>query len=416
MTSELLDQRRSRDDLRHRRPLALIATLGGAAAAASTLVVCLAAGILGWFLTDAGSHGEPRDALQVGALGWLMGHGSGITVEGTPVSVVPLGLTLVVAWTLWRIGIRVGDSVSGHGPDADAIADGERDLTVPVAASLLAAGYAVVLTVTHTLAATPATSPSLGRSLLWSILLCLVVGGAGIAVGSGRAAIWAAFVPVALREAAVTCRRILLGWFLVAGLVLVAALVVDLDTAVNVMSQLHTDAGDATVFTLLSLSVVPNAIVFSGAYLLGPGFTVGVGTLVSPSAVALGPLPMFPLLAALPDDGTPPAWTAYLMALPLLVAFAATMRSQRLAPTARWDEGIIRGLAGGVLAGLLFGLLAAVAGGAVGPGRMTDVGPLVLDTTVYAVTAFGLGGLLGGVLATWLQRRRATQADRAENP
>jgi len=413
MTSELLDQRRSRDDLRHRRPLALIATLGGAAAAASTLVVCLAAGIAGWFLTDAGSHGEPRDALQVGALGWLMGHGSGITVQGTPVGVVPLGLTLVVAWTIWRIGIRVGDFVSGHGPDADAIADGERDLTVPVAASLLAAGYAVVLTVTHTLAATPATSPSLGRSLLWSILLCLVVGGAGIAVGSGRAAIWAAFVPVALREAAVTCRRILLGWFLVAGLVLVAALVVDLDTAVNVMSQLHTDAGDATVFTLLSLTVVPNAIVFSGAYLLGPGFTVGVGTLVSPSAVTLGPLPMFPLLAALPDDGTPPAWTAYLMALPLLVAFAATMRSQRLAPTARWDEGIIRGLAGGVLAGLLFGLLAAVAGGAVGPGRMTDVGPQVLDTTVYAVTAFGLGGLLGGVLATWLQRRRATQADTA---
>lgn len=416
MTSELLDQRRSRDDLRHRRPLALIATLGGAAAAASTLVVCLAAGIAGWFLTDAGSHGEPRDALQVGALGWLMGHGSGVTVEGTPVGVVPLGLTLVVAWTIWRIGIRVGDSVSGHGPDADAIADGERDLTVPVAASLLAAGYAVVLTVTHTLAATPATSPSLGRSLLWSVLLCVVVGGAGIAVGSGRAAIWAAFVPVALREAAATCRRILLGWFLVAGLVLVAALVVDLDTAVNVMSQLHTDAGDATVFTLLSLTVVPNAIVFSGAYLLGPGFTVGVGTLVSPSAVALGPLPMFPLLAALPDDGTPPAWTAYLMALPLLVAFAATMRSQRLAPTARWDEGIIRGLAGGVLAGLLFGILAAVAGGAVGPGRMTDVGPLVLDTTVYAVTAFGLGGLLGGVLATGLQRRRVGRAEKPENP
>lgn len=413
MTSELLDQRRSRDDLRHRRPLALIATLGGATAAASTLVVCLAAGIAGWFLTDAGSHGEPRDALQVGALGWLMGHGSGITVAGTPVGVVPLGLTLVVAWTIWRIGIRVGDSVSGHGPDADAIADGERDLTVPVAASLLAAGYAVVVTVTHTLAATPETSPSLGRPLLWSVLLCLVVGGAGIAVGSGRAAIWAAFVPIALREAAATCRRILLGWFLVAGLVLVAALIVDLDTAVNVMSQLHTDAGDATVFTLLSLTVVPNAIVFSGAYLLGPGFTVGVGTLVSPSAVALGPLPMFPLLAALPDDGTPPAWTAYLMALPLLVAFAATMRSQRLAPTARWDEGIIRGLAGGVLAGLLFGLLAAVAGGAVGPGRMTDVGPLVLDTTVYAVTAFGLGGLLGGVLATGLQRRRATQSEKA---
>ncbi|WP_244929804.1 DUF6350 family protein [Nocardioides sp. W7] len=413
MTSVLPDLTRSRDDLRHRRPLALLATLGGVIAAASTLVVCLAVGVAGWFLTDAGAHGEPRDALQVGALGWLMGHGSGITVQGTPVSVVPLGLTLVVAWTIWRLGIRVGDSVSGHGPDADAIADGERDLTVPVAASLFAAGYAVVVAVTHTLAATPATSPSLARPIVWSVLLCLVVGGAAVAVGSGRAAIWAAFVPIALREAAATCRRILLGWFLVAGLVLVAALVVDLDTAVNVMSQLHTDAGDATVFTLLSLTVLPNAVAFSGAYLLGPGFAVGVGTLVSPAAVALGPLPMFPLLAALPDDGTPPVWTAYLMVLPPLVALAATMRSQRQAPTSRWDEGIIRGLAGGVLAGLLFGLFAAMAGGAVGPGRMADVGPLVLDTTVYAVTAFGLGGLLGGVLATALQRRRARQA---ENP
>lgn len=411
MTSELLDATRTWDDLRHRRPLVLLATLGGTAAALATLVVCLGAGVAGWFLTDAGAHGEPRDALRVGALGWLLGHGSGITVQGAVLTAVPLGVTLVVAWTIWRLGLRVGDSVSGHGPDADAIADGERDWTVPLAASLFAAGYAVVVAVTHTLAATAPTSPSLGRSILVSVLLCLLVGGAAISVGSGRAAIWASFLPFALREAAATCRRILLGWLLVAGLVLLAALVVDLDTAVNVMSQLHTDAGDATVFTLLSLLVLPNAIVCSGAYLLGPGFTVGVATVVSPSAVVLGPLPMFPMLAALPNDGTPPAWTAYLMVLPPLVALLATMRSQRLAPTDRWDEGIIRGLAGGVLAGLVFGLFAAVAGGAVGPGRMADVGPLVLDTTVYAVTAFGVGGLLGGVLATALQRRRSRRAE-----
>jgi len=407
MTSVLPDVSRTRADLRHRRPLVLLATLGGVAAAASTLVVCLGAGVAGWFLTDAGAHGEPRDALRVGALGWLMGHGSGVSIEGTPVSVVPLALTLVAAWTIWRLGIRVGDSVSGHGPDADAIADGERDWTVPLATALFAAGYAVVLAVTHTLAATADTAPGLARPVLWTLVLCGVVGGSAIAVGSGRAAIWAAFLPLALREAAATCRRILLGWLAVSGLALVAALLVDLDTAVNVMSQLHTDAGDATVFTLLSATLLPNATVFSGAYLLGPGFTVGVGTLVSSSGVVLGPLPMFPLLAALPDAGTPPAWTSYLMAVPPLVALLATLRSQRLAPTTKWDEGLIRGLAGGVLAGLLFGLLAAVAGGAVGPGRMADVGPLVLDTTVYAVSAFGLGGLLGGLLATATQRRRS---------
>lgn len=411
MTSVLPDGRtaasRTREDLRHRKPLVPLALLGGAMAAASTLVVCLGAGVAGWFLTDAGAHGEPSDAMRVGALGWLMGHGSGVTVQGTPITVVPLGITLVLAWTIWRLGLRVGSSVSGHGPDADAIADGVRDWTVLTATALFTAGYAVVLAVTHALAASDATAPSLGRALLWTLLLTGVVGGPAIAVGSGRAAIWAAFVPETLRAAATTCRRILVTWLVVSAVVLLGALVVDLGTAVNVMSQLHTDGTDATVFTAITALVVPNATVFSGAYLLGPGFTVGVGTLVSPSAVVLGPLPMFPLLAALPDAGRVPVWTSFLIALPPLVAVVATMRAQRFAPTTRWDEAVIRGLAGGVLAGLLFGVLAGVAGGAVGPGRMTEVGPLVLDATVYAVSAFGIGGLLGSLVATAAQRRRA---------
>src|SRR4051812_45800915 len=103
-------------DLRHRRPLVVVATLGGVTAAVATLVVCLALGVVGWFLTDAGAHGAPRDALRAGALAWLMAHGSGVHVQGAAVTLVPLGLTLVVAWALWRVGNRVGDSISGTGP------------------------------------------------------------------------------------------------------------------------------------------------------------------------------------------------------------------------------------------------------------------------------------------------------------
>ena len=50
--------------------------------------------------------------------------------------------------------------------------------------------------------------------------------------------------------------------------------------------------------------------------------------------------------------------------------------------------------------GSLLGLLAALAGGAVGPGRMRDVGPLAFDVLVHAITAFGIGGLLGGLAMT----------------
>ena len=58
-----------------------------------------------------------------------------------------------------------------------------------------------------------------------------------------------------------------------------------------------------------------------------------------------------------------------------------------------------------MLAGVVFGLLALLAGGAVGPGRMTDVGPLAFSVLVHAITAFGIGGLLGGLAMTWWQRR-----------
>lgn len=400
-----------RADHGHRRPLLLVAALGGVAAAASTLLLCLAVGVVGWFLTDAGAHGTPRDGLRVGALGWLLAHGSGIVIDGVAVSAVPLGLTALAAWTIWRVGHRVGESVSGHGPDADRIADGERDWTVPLASAVLALGYVAVAVVTALLAATPSASPGVGRVLGWSLLLCLAAGVPAIAVGSGRAAIWAAFLPASLRAAALTCRTVLKAFALVSAVTLLAALALDLGTAANVMSQLPTDAGDAALITLLSTAVVPNAVVFAGSYLLGPGFTVGIGTLVSPTAVTIGPLPMFPLLAALPDNGPTSAWTPYLLGVPLLVAAVAAARAQRRLPVLRWEESALRGCAGGVLAGMVVGVLAGLAGGAVGPGRMRDVGPLVSEVLVHAITAFGIGGLLGALAMTWWQRRAAGRDD-----
>ncbi len=404
---------RAGGDARHRRPLVLLATLGGAVAAGATLLVCLAVGVVGWFLTDAGAHGTPRDGLRVGALGWLVAHGSGVHVDGVALTAVPLGLTLICAWAVWRIGHRVGDSISGHGPDADRIADGERDWTVPVATALFAAGYLVVGLVTASLAATRDTAPSSGRVVLASLLLTLVVGGTAIAIGSGRAAIWTAFLPASVRATAATSRSIVLHFLTVSGLVLAAALVADFGTAVNVMSRLHADGGVVALVVALSLTLVPNATLFSGSYLLGPGFAVGAHTLVSPTVAVIGPLPVFPLLAALPDNGDAPAWTVYLMALPPLAAAVATARAQRRLPTLRWDEGALRGCAGGVVAGLVLGVLAALAGGAVGPGRMRVVGPESFDVLVHALTAFGIGGLIGGVAMTWWQRRaaRRTTAD-----
>jgi hypothetical protein len=172
---------------------------------------------------------------------------------------------------------------------------------------------------------------------------------------------------------------------------------------------MHAGGGNFVVLLAVVLAVVPNATLFSSSYLLGPGFSVGTGTVVTPTAVALGPLPLFPLLAALPDNGPTPAWTPWLMAAPVLVAFVAAARVHHLHPASGLDQAALRGCAGGILGGLVLGLLSAAAGGAVGPGRMRDVGPDSFDVLLHSMAAFGIAGLLGALAMTWWQRRGGEQ-------
>lgn len=401
----------SRADARRRRPLALVTVLGGVVAASITLAACLTAGMVGWFLSDAGAHGAPRDGLRVGALGWLMAHGSGVLVDGVRITAVPLLLTLLCAVTVWRVAHRVGDAVSGHGPDADRLADGERDWTVATASLGFGAGYLAVVVAVSSLASTAATRPSTASALLWALGLVALIGVPALAVGTGRAAIWTAPLPATWTLGAITAWRILRAFWLASAALLLGALLVDGATAVNIVSQLQLNTSGTVAYVLVTLLVLPNAVLFGGAYLLGPGFSVGAGTLVSPAGVVLGALPLFPLLAALPDTGPVPAWTPWLIALPPLVAAYAVARVQRRHPTFRWEEGALRGCGAGVVAGVLLGLLTALAGGAVGPGRMQVVAPYAFDVLLHAIASFGLGGLAAGLAMTWWQRRTLLPVD-----
>lgn len=389
------------------RTLALIAAAGSLAAAAVPLVLTCALAVVGWFAADAGSHGDTGDVLRVGALGWLTAHFSGVGVHGVTLTAAPLLLTVAVGFAVWRSAHRVGELVSGHGPDAIRLSDGERDWTVPAATGVFTATYVLALLAVLRLASSAATAPSAARATGFAVLLCLLVGGAGIAVGSGRAAVWASTLPAGVRTSCTVAASILRWYAAVAGLALLLALLIDLAAAANILSQLHADAGDTGAVALLSLFLVPNAVVFSATYLLGPGFAVGAGTLVSPTAVVLGPLPLFPLLAALPGDGAVPLWVPGLLAVPPLVAGWGAYRVLPRHGSMRWDRAALHGGAGGMLAAAVVAVAAALAGGAVGPGRMQVVGPDSLDVFVHAFPAFALGGAVGGLVAVWRARRSA---------
>jgi Family of unknown function (DUF6350) len=263
----------------------------------------------------------------------------------------------------------------------------------------------VVVAVTGVLAASEATAPSVPAAITGAGLLSIGFGGSGIAVGSGRAAIWAARVPLMLRVALAGARRIVVAYLVVSFVVLAVSLILHFSTAATIASRLQADGGDTALFVLATLVVLPNAIIFSGSYLLGPGFALGVKTVVSPALVVLGPLPLLPLLAAVPDPGTGSNLTRLLVVLPVLVAAWAVARNHRHYPTVVWLDGIVRGGVAGVFAGFVFALLASLAGGAIGPGRMSHVSPFVFEVLVHGIAYFGIGGLLAGVAMTWWTRR-----------
>ena len=225
-------------------------------------LVCLAVGVVGWFLTDAGAHGTPRDGLRVGALAWLMAHGSGRHGPGRRGHRgAARADAALAAWATWRVGHRVGDSVSGHGPDADAHRRRRAGLDRPrraARASPPATSRSRVVTAALAAGTGPPPHPRCRASCCGRSCCALRSAAPAIAIGSGRAAIWAAYLPATVgaatgrtawrRPAAPSCWRLVAGrswsrWSL------------DLGAAANVLSQLHTDAGDATL--LLACSAPP---------------------------------------------------------------------------------------------------------------------------------------------------------------
>ncbi len=135
--------------------------------------------------------------------------------------------------------------------------------------------------------------------------------------------------------------------------------------------------------TLGQLALLPNLIVYAMAWLAGPGFSIGIGSSVSPFASALGPMPAFPIFAALPTGGFDRGILFIL--IPVLASFIGTLLIRRYVDQIRFEYATRLtasiALAGttAVIASASAMLLAAFASGSLGPGRFEQVGVNVLQ-------------------------------------
>jgi hypothetical protein len=379
------------------RPLSATAAMGGALAVAITLVLCMSLALTSWFLADAGAHGQTTDALRVGADAWLMGHGSHLTLSGLPLGITPLALTMLLVLVAFRCGRWAGKN-------AHQVTD-DRVLAGGVAT--FSGAYLALAVIVCVLATTTGATPGMGRTVLGALLVSAIAGGLGQGVGTGRVDFWLDRAPAWSREIALGALSGAM-LLLAAGAVLVAvSLLFSLNEASEILSRLDLSTGDALTYTLVMALVAPNLALLGGAYLLGPGFAIGTGTTVSPTAVSLGAVPAFPVLAALPNEGPTPGWLVLLMAVPALAAAIGAGVGRRGGDPQPLDLAALRGAAAGFFAGVLITIAIGFAGGSAGTGRMADIGAPDARILVFATGTMMVGGLVGGLVNEWFSRRRS---------
>jgi hypothetical protein len=183
------------------------------------------------------------------------------------------------------------------------------------------------------------------------------------------------------------------------------SLAMHLGTYRTAVSSLSPGIGGSALLLLAGLSYLPNSVIWAIAYMLGPGFLFGVGTAVSPSGSALGALPAFPMLAALPvgQAAAFPPWLGFFVLLiPYLAGALAGLMTVRIAPTPQIEAAPLWGLLTGSLAGVVIGFAAKFSGGPLGSGRLAAVGPAGLEAGVVAVLEVGVTAALVAGAANFL--------------
>jgi hypothetical protein len=341
---------------------------------------------------------------------WLMAHGTrlvvaegvimGVEVPSFVISVVPLGLTFLIGFLALRLGRRL--------TAANELWPGWLSAT---------AVYGAISLFLSTAAHNPAIYPVNWQGTFLPPTFFAIVMIVGSLTGKRQLFGEASNLPEAaeriwfknwvadrvdnlhwgIRALAMPALRA--GTGIVAMLLAISAVMIALLLAVNWITVtrfyegLQVSVLGGIMVTAGQLAVLPNLVIFGAAWLTGVGFQIGAGSIISPIATNIGPMPIFPIVGAIPAGQL--SFGLIAVAVPLLGAFSATLLIKRHADEVRfefasaWNAAISLGLAIGFVAAVEMGILAAAASGGFGPGRLQTVGvnPLILMAVVFVETA-----------------------------
>jgi hypothetical protein len=380
-----------------RAPLPLAAAVAAAWAAVTSYGLVLALVAAGGATAGVPATGVLRFALT----GWLLGHGVPVSAPGDRVSLVPLALSAFAAWRVARAGVHACRAADGHRRRSPGRALGAAGAVAMSYAGLGVAAAALV----------PGGTVPVVRAGVTLFCFGAVAAGWGVFRHAPATRRLRDRVPVVVRDAVRTglAAAVLL---LAAGAVLAgAALAARGGDAAAVLGGYRTGVLGQAGITVLCLAYAPNVAIWGAAYLLGPGFSVGVDTIVSPGEVMLVELPAVPVLAGLPGGpypGVAPALLGLALAAAAWSGWTLTRHRQVTGPAGGWGRALGAAVLSGPVAGLALLAAAHASAGALGSGRLAAIGPSAWPVCVQGTVVVTAGALLGVVLARGLPRRRPT--------
>ena len=398
------------EDRGQQRPLAVTGAIAACTAAGAGLAALTLLAGIGWIAAPhasvgSGLSGVVRTAIQL----WLVGHHVSFELRGTGrVGLLPLGLVLLPGALLWRSGrwvVRTGQV--------------ERLRHVGYAALALALPYALLAGALAVASRTALSAPSPAQAAGAGFLLALVAGGLG---GARALAPWGrliALLPDRLRCLVVGAAGAL-GVLAATGALLAGISLLGHANGFRLTSdELSPGPIGSALLLLAGLAYLPNAVVWAMAYVIGPGFAFGAGTIVAPAGSVVGPLPLFPMLAGLPTappgphTGEPGPVSLALLAIPYLAGVFGGLLTVRTAPSPTIEAAPLWGLAAGAAAGCVTGALAVFSGGPLGTGRLAAIGPSGWQVALVATLEIGIAAAITAGIANWLLIRRRRARGRA---
>lgn len=383
----------------------------GLAALQALIILSSAVGLvlvpltLAWLIEGNGSV-DWIATLQVAGYAFLLALGVplqiasgelvGIAFESFTLSYLPLGLTLVMALMVIRIGHRLS-AASSLWPAwlSGGIAFGAGSYGL----SLLIANPAVTVSEWD-----PLFRPAI---FFGGLLFIASVAGKRFELVPGSnqieapERIWvrqkaAAFVAKLHWTISTTANpafrigtSVVVFVLLVSSLLLMVALILGWVEVLRLYQALSLSFLGGLMVTVGQLAILPNLIIYGFAWITGAGFSIGAGSFVSPIASQLGPLPALPIFAALPTGGIDRG--IVFSSIVVVGAIVATLLARKSTERMRWEfatsfsAAAVLALFSAFIASVLAFALGLLASGSLGPGRFVEVGvnPLLLAGVVF---------------------------------